>query len=122
VHEAGLLLRRRSALNHLIGMMRSLPMQRYFAAMAVAVHIATQNMSKSDYERIIGDLEASGDGQPEGRRFHAAYGADEVHMFEVWDSEEQFQAHGEQFFAALQGAGVDAGIVSFGPLHSEIPD
>ncbi|HTX08838.1 MAG TPA: hypothetical protein VME22_09515 [Solirubrobacteraceae bacterium] len=90
--------------------------------MAVAVHISAKNMSKSDYERIIGDLEASGLSQPAGRRFHAAYGDDEVHVFEVWDSEEQFQAHGEHFFAALQGAGIDAGTVSLGSLHSELPD
>jgi quinol monooxygenase YgiN len=90
--------------------------------MAVAVHITTQNMSKSDYERVIGDLKAAGVGEPEGRRFHAAYGDDEVHVFEVWDSEEQFQAHNERFFATLQGAGVDAGIVSLGSLHSAVPD
>jgi hypothetical protein len=79
-------------------------------------------MSKSDYERVIDDLKASGVGQPDGRRFHAAYGDDEVHVFEVWDSEEQFQEHSEHFFAALQGARVDAGIVSYGSLHSEVPD
>lgn len=77
-------------------------------------------MSKSDYERIIGDLEASGVGEPAGRSFHAAYGDDEVHVFEVWDSKDQFQAHSEHFFAALQGAGVDAGIVSVGSVHSEL--
>ena len=77
-------------------------------------------MSKSDYERIIGDLKASGVGEPAGRSFHAAYGDDEVHVFEVWDSKEQFQDHSEHFFAALQGAGVDAGIVSVGSVHSEL--
>ena len=49
-------------------------------------------------------------------------GEDQVHVFEVWDSEEAHQEHSGRLFAALQGAGVDAGIVSYGPLHSDIPD
>jgi hypothetical protein len=89
---------------------------------AVAVHITAQNVSASDYERIIGDLEASGVGEPEGRRFHAAYGNDGVQVFEVWDSEEQLQANSQHFFAAMQAAGIGPGSLSVGPLHSEIPD
>jgi hypothetical protein len=86
--------------------------------MAVAVRISPNHMSKDDYERVIHDLESSGAGAPDGRSFHAAYGDDEVHMFEVWDSEEQFDAHRERLFATLQGAGVDAGTVDVHPLHS----
>jgi quinol monooxygenase YgiN len=87
--------------------------------MAVAVHISPKNMTKADYERVIGELEASGVGEPDGRTFHAAYGDDDVHMFEVWNSEEQFDAHRERLFATLQGAGVDAGTVDVHPLHSD---
>jgi quinol monooxygenase YgiN len=79
-------------------------------------------MTRADYERVIGDLEASGAGEPEGRRFHAAYGDDEVYMFEVWDSQEQFEAHRETLFASLQASGFDAGAVSVSPLHSERHD
>jgi hypothetical protein len=52
------------------------------------------------------------------RLFHAAYGEDEVHMFEVWDSPDQFDAHSDRLFAVIQGAGVDAGTVNVHPLHS----
>jgi hypothetical protein len=61
--------------------------------MPVAVHITPHNMSREDYDRVIAELDASGAGEPEGRLFHAAYGDDEVHMFEVWDSPENFDAH-----------------------------
>lgn len=90
--------------------------------MAVAVHICPDHMSKAEYERVIKDLEDSGVGEPEGRTFHAAYGGDEVCMFEVWESAEQFEAHRDRLFLTLQAAGVDAGIVDVHPLHSGHPD
>jgi quinol monooxygenase YgiN len=79
-------------------------------------------MSKADYERTIKELEQSGAAEPEGRTLHAAYGDDDVRMFEIWDSQEHFDAHRETLFAALQGAGVDAGTVDVHPLHSGHPD
>jgi hypothetical protein len=55
---------------------------------------------------------------PEGRPIHAAYGDDEVHMFEVWESPEHFDPHREHVFAVLQGSGFDAGTVEVHELHS----
>lgn len=89
--------------------------------MAVAVHITPHHMTRQDYEQMIGELEASGAGEPEGRVFHAAYGDEQVQMFEVWESEDQFKAHREQVFALIQGAGFDAGMVQVHALH-ERPD
>jgi quinol monooxygenase YgiN len=88
---------------------------------AVAVHICPDQMSKADYERVIKDLEDSGVGEPEGRTFHAAYGGDQVCMFEVWDSAEHFDAQRDRLMSTLQAAGVDAGTVDVHPLHSH-PD
>jgi quinol monooxygenase YgiN len=90
--------------------------------MPVAVRISPQHMSKDDYARVVGELEASGLSEPEGRISHAAYGEDEVHMFEVWRSPEDFDAHRDSMFAVMQGAGVDGGSVEMHPLHSELPD
>ena len=89
--------------------------------MAVAVHINPQHMSREDYERVLGELGASGAGDPDGRRVHAAYGEDQVRMFEVWDSEEQFDTHRERLFGLLQDAGINPGIVEVHPLHSAPP-
>jgi quinol monooxygenase YgiN len=88
----------------------------------VAVHICPTKMSRDEYERVIKDLEDSGVREPKGRSFHAAYGDDRVCMFEVWDSSEDFDAHRDQLFATLQGAGLDAGTVEIHPLHSRHPD
>jgi quinol monooxygenase YgiN len=90
--------------------------------MSVAVRITPSHMTREDYEKVIGDLEASGAGEPEGRTFHAAYGDDEVHMFEVWDSREQFREHHDRLMGVMLGAGVDAGSVEVHDLHSPRPD
>ena len=90
--------------------------------MAVAVHITPRNMSREDYERVIKELEDSGVGEPDGRAFHAAYGDDEVRIFEVWESPEEYEAHRDHFFAALQASGVDAVSVDIHTLHSDLPD
>lgn len=68
------------------------------------------------------ELEASGAGEPEGRLFHAAYGDDEVHMFEVWESPEQFEAHRKQMLARLQGSTLGSATVEIHELHSPRPD
>lgn len=89
--------------------------------MAVAVHIDPHHMSKGDYERVIAELQASGSDKPQGRQTHTAYGSDDVHVFEVWDSQADFDAHRDDLFAALQSAGVDGGSVEVHPVHSH-PD
>ena len=90
--------------------------------MAVAVRITPKDMSREDYETLISDLESQGVADPPGRLFHAAYGDDEVHMFEVWDSEEAFEAHQGKMFALLQASTVNAGGVEIHALHSPRPD
>lgn len=90
--------------------------------MAVAVHISPTHMSKPDYERLIAELEASGAADPPGRLFAAAYGDDEVRMFELWDSKEYFEAHRDDLFEAIRSVGLEAGSVEFHALHSPLPD
>ena len=90
--------------------------------MTVAVHITCQHMTKDDYEQVIKELEASGSSDPDGRQFHAAYGDEDVSMFEVWESPEHFEAHREDLYAAIQCAGVDTANIEIQSLHSPHPD
>jgi quinol monooxygenase YgiN len=90
--------------------------------MTVAVHITPQHMTKEDYDRVIHELETSGSSDPDGRHFHAAYGDEDVCMFEVWESPEHFEAHREDLFAAIQCAGVDTANIEIHSLHSPHPD
>ena len=92
--------------------------------MPVAIHICPTQMTKEDYERITAELKATGCDQPSGRLYHAAYGDDEIEIFEVWESPEQFHDHQNKTFLLIQAAGVDAGAgrVRVERLHSEHPD
>jgi quinol monooxygenase YgiN len=99
-------------------MTRAVAVQTNIIGMTVAVHIIPEHMTKEDYERVIKELEKSGGADPDGRKFHAAYGEENVRMFEVWDSEEQFDAHRERLYEVIQGAGLDAGTVEVHPVHS----
>jgi hypothetical protein len=86
----------------------------------IAVRITPSKMTRDDYERVMKELADSGAGDPEGRVFHAGYGEDEVHMFDVWESRESFQPYHDNLVGLLQGAGIDAGIVQIEPIHNKI--
>jgi len=91
-----------------------------FPDMPVAVHICPDRMSREEYEKVIKELEKSG--VQEGRLYHAAYGENEVEMFEVWRSQDDFEAHRDELVATLQGAGVNVDRIDVHPLHSDHPD
>ena len=87
--------------------------------MAVAVHISPNQMTKEDYERVIAEL---GGSNPEGRRFHAAYGHDELQIFDVSDSPEQFHGYKDTLFRRLQDVGCGGSNVEMHPLRPGAPD
>ena len=71
--------------------------------MAVAFLSAPASMTAEQYDRVIKQLDASGAGDPPGRRFHACFGpADHLKVFDVWDSAAQLQAFGTTV-AGLRG-------------------
>jgi hypothetical protein len=63
--------------------------------MAVAFLFTPASMTAEQYDRVTKQLDASGAGDPPGRRFHVCFGpADHLTVFDVWDSAEQLQAFG----------------------------
>jgi hypothetical protein len=89
-------------------------------AVPIAVRITPSKLTREEYEKIMQQLEETGGGPPEGRVFHAGYGEDEVHIFDVWDSHESFEPYHRDLMAVLQGAGVDAGTIQIEPVHNTI--
>jgi hypothetical protein len=89
-------------------------------AVPIAVRITPSNMTRDDYERVMQELEESESASTDGRVFHASYGEEEVHMFDVWESHESFQPYHENLVGLLQGAGIDAGVVQIEPVHNTI--
>ena len=63
--------------------------------MAVAFLFTPASMTAEQYDRVTKQLDASGAGDPPGRRFHACFGpADHLTVFDVSDSAEELQAFG----------------------------
>jgi hypothetical protein len=75
-------------------------------------------MTAAQYDEIIKKLEAAGAGKPAGRLYHVCYGEPaNLHVTDVWDSMENFQAFGQTLMPLLQKLGVDPGQPKANPVH-----
>ena len=89
--------------------------------MALGIYFQT-TMSPAQYDAVISKLEDAGAGAPDGRAYHCAFAAGEnnLHVFDVWNSEEQFAAFGETLMPILASEGVEAGQPDVSPIHRAI--
>jgi hypothetical protein len=79
--------------------------------MAYAYQFNPASMNASQYTECIARLEAAGAGNPPGRRYHVAYGLpDHIQVFDVWESQEEFERFGETLVPILNALGVDPGM------------
>ena len=61
--------------------------------MALSVYFAPKGMTAEKYDAVIERLAEAGAAAPEGRSYHCAFAAGEdVHVVDVWDSQEAFDA------------------------------
>jgi hypothetical protein len=85
--------------------------------MAYAIRFAPSAMSAAQYAETHARLEAAGKAKPAGRLHHFGYGEnDQIHVFDVWDSLENFQAFGAVLMPILAELGVDPGEPEIRPL------
>jgi hypothetical protein len=73
------------------------------------------------YDATLKQLEAAGAGAPAGRTFHAAIEVNGlIQVFDVWESEEAFNAFGATLIPIMTGGGVDPGQPMVAPIHNVI--
>jgi hypothetical protein len=73
------------------------------------------------YDKTLKDLEEAGAGSPAGRLYHFALEIENnIHVFDVWDSEESFEAFGPTLLPILAAEGVDPGAPLVSPIHNII--
>jgi hypothetical protein len=90
--------------------------------MAIGIYINPTAMTASQYDQIIGRLDAAGAGDPAGRLYHVCFGSgDKLQVFEVWESQQAFGKFGETLMPIIQEVGVDPGMHVAAPVHSLIP-
>ena len=89
--------------------------------MAIGIYFAVQGMSADKYDDVIKQLEDAGQGAPKGRSYHVAFeGENGLQVFDVWNSQEDFDAFGQTLMPILAGAGIDPGEPMISPVHNII--
>ncbi len=75
--------------------------------MALGIYFVHEGFTPEKYRSAIQQLEAAGAGSPTGRTYHFALESNgEVHVFDVWESQEEFDAFGPTLMPILSGLGV----------------
>ena len=89
--------------------------------MALGFYFSPAAMSAPQYDACIKKLQAAGAGAPKGRLYHACFGpSDKLAVFDVWDSQENFNRFGETLMPILKELGVDPGQPAVMPVHNII--
>ncbi len=86
--------------------------------MAFGIYFAVQGMSAEKFAAVHQQLDAIGQANPPGRTFHAGFHVgDGIHVFDVWDSQETFEAFGQHLMPILAALGIDPGQPRIGEIE-----
>ena len=89
--------------------------------MAIGIYFPVKNMPAEQYDEVIRRLEAAGAGAPTGRSYHCAFsGEGGLHVFDVWESQADFDRFGETLMPILGELGIDAGEPQIAEVHNII--
>ena len=90
--------------------------------MALGFYFQPSWFTRDRYDEAIRQLDAAGAGSPEGRTFHVALESDDgaIHVFDIWESQEAFEAFGPTLMPILGGLGVDPGQPMVERVHNVI--
>jgi len=90
--------------------------------MAQAFYFRPNGFSSATYDEVLKRLEDAGAGAPAGRLYHVAWETDgKIEVFDVWDSQESFDAFGETLVPIMAELGADPGQPSVSKVHNIIP-
>ena len=73
----------------------------------------------AQYNETIRRLDAAAAGRPAGRLYHACSGSgDKLQVFDIWDSQQDFDTFGQTLMPILQEIGLDPGQPMVEPVHN----
>jgi hypothetical protein len=91
------------------------------AHVALGFYFTPSGFTRAKYDDTLVRLEAAGMGAPSGRLYHVALESDGlIQVFDVWDSQESFEAFGATLLPIMGELGVDPGEPSVAPVHNSI--
>jgi hypothetical protein len=89
--------------------------------MALGMYFTPSSFTPALYDDAIKRLDAAGAGAPAGRLYHVAMESDGlIQVFDVWDSEESFQAFGATLVPIMTELGADPGEPQVSPVYNII--
>jgi hypothetical protein len=90
--------------------------------MALGFYFTPTGFTPEIYDETLAKLEAAGAGSPPGRLYHVALESGGlIQVFDVWESQESFEAFGATLMPIMTGAGVDPGEPMVAPVRNIIP-
>ena len=89
--------------------------------MALGFYFTPSSFTPAAYDDALERLEAAGAGTPSGRLYHVAMETDGlIQVFDVWDSQESFEAFGATLLPIMAALGADPGQPMVSPVHNII--
>jgi hypothetical protein len=91
--------------------------------MALGIYFVHEGFTPEKYESAIKQLEAAGAGSPKGRTYHFALESDgAIQIFDVWESQADFDAFGPTLIPILTELGVQLGEPMVANVHAVIQE
>jgi hypothetical protein len=89
--------------------------------MALGIYFVHGGFTPEKYENAIKQLDAAGAGAPKGRTLHVALESNgEIQVFDIWESQEDFDAFGPALMPILAELGVELGEPMVASVHNVI--
>jgi hypothetical protein len=89
--------------------------------MALGFHFKSTSFTPSQYDDVVSRLEAAGAGAPAGRLYHVALESNgQIQVFDVWESQDAFEAFGTTLLPIMGALGADPGQPQVSSVHNII--
>ncbi len=89
--------------------------------MAIGFYFVNGNFTPDKYDEAIKRLSAAGAGSPQGRSYHVALESNgEIQVFDIWESQEAFDAFGSTLLPILSELGVTVNEPMVAEVHNVI--
>jgi hypothetical protein len=89
--------------------------------MALGLYFTPSGFTPEKYAETLSRLEAAGAAAPPGRTYHVALETNgEIQVFDIWESQEQFDAFGATLLPIMSELGADPGAPMVAQVHNVI--